>query len=156
MKGIAKIITAILCLAALLISAGCYTVGEKNEYPTFDEGITYIHDSGYRIFYMAFTWNDENYVGKKYAVDGMFKMNAHGEESEPYLFRYSTERHSGHSHTYELGFDLKGENLPTDLEEGTWIRVIGTVNNETHGEHTHIVLQVDSWEKLDKEGIANV
>ena len=156
MKRIIKIIAAILCLASMLVGTGCYTVGSKNEYPEFEEGITYINDASYRIYYMAFTWNDESYVGKRYAVDGMFKMNTHGEEKEPYLFRYSVEEHAGHSHTYELGFDLKGENLPSDLEDGAWIRVIGTVNTETHGEHTHVVLQVDSWEKLDKPGIANV
>lgn len=156
MKKTLKIAISILMVAVMLAASGCYTVVEKREYPTYDDGTVYITDAGYRTYYLAFSWNDENYVGKKYAIDGMFKMNTHGDETTPHLFRYSTESHDGHKHTYELGYDLEGENLPKDVAEGTWIRVIGTVKAESHGEHTHIVVEVESWEKLEKEGIANV
>ena len=156
MKKVLKIAVAMLMLAVMSISSGCSSVVEKTEYPTYDDGTVYIADSVYRTYYLAFTWGDENYVGKKYAIDGMFKMNTGEEGTTPYLFRYSTETHEEHKHTYELGFELEGDNLPKDLEEGAWIRVIGVVKAEVHGEHTHVAIEVDSWEKLEKAGNASV
>lgn len=156
MRKLKRIVALLLSVTALMMTFGCYTVEKKNEYPTFEEGITYIPDVAYTTYYKAFSWNEEGYIGKKYAIDGMFKEGEHGGEKTATLFRYVTEEHGDHTHTYEYGYTLKGEKAPSGLEEGTWIRAIGTVKTEAHGDHTHIILEVESWEKLDEAGVATL
>lgn len=159
MKKYFKFALALMTALAMLLAAGCGSEnnGEappSSSSPDFGEGVTYISDTLYYTFYLAANSNYEDYAGKKYAVDGMFHLNKFEGGEIPMLFRYHREVDptDGKEYAYYRGFNLEGEDVPTNLPEKTWIRVVGTLEAEPHGDHVHVSLVVESFEQLDTPG----
>ena len=158
MKKYFRIALALMTALAMLLAAGCSGNGNNttpsSSSPDFGEDVMYINDVMYYTFYLAATTDYENYVGKKYAVDGMYHLNKYEDSVIPMLFRYhvETDETDGKQYAYYRGFNLEGEDVPTDLPEKTWIRVIGTLEVEPHGDHVHVSLLVESFEQLETPG----
>ena len=159
MKRIAKTALALLLVCAALLAAGCGSGNNGDDPPSssaldFGEDVTYLNDAVYYTFYQAFNYEPEKYNGKKYAVDGMFHMNKFEGGETPMLFRYhrETDPNDGKEYAYYRGFLLKGDAVRTDVEEKAWIRVVGTLETEHHGDHVHVYLNVESFELLDTPG----
>ena len=158
MKKHFRIVLVLIMALAMLLAAGCS--GKNNEttpsssLPDFGDDVTYINDALYYTFYLGANTNYEDYVGKKYAIDGMYHLNKYEDTVTPMLFRYhiETDETDGKEYAYYRGFNLEGEDVPTDLPEKTWIRVIGTLEVEPHGDHIHVSLLVESFEQLDTPG----
>ncbi len=158
MKRFAKIALALLLVGASLFASGCGNE-QRNVDPSsssldFGEDVLYIKDAYYYTYYQAFNHNPEDYNGKKFAVDGMFHMNKYEGGETPMLFRYhlETDPSDGKEYAYYRGFMLKGDAVKTDTEEKAWIRVVGTLDAEPHGDHVHVYLDVESFELLDTPG----
>ena len=161
MKKISKIALAlILVLASLFAVTGCGGGGNESGDGSsasdldFGEDVTYINDTLYYTYYLAFTTNSGDYNGKKFAVDGMFHMTKLEGNDIPQLFRYhrETDPTDGKEYAYYRGFMLKGDAVKLDTAEKAWIRVIGTLEVEAHGDHAHVFLNVESFELLDTPG----
>ena len=157
MKRFAKAALALLLVVAALLASGCGSEkkeGTPSSSLDFGEGVTYISDTLYYTYYQAFTNNYEDYNGKKYAVDGMFHKNKYEGGETPMLFRYhiETDPSDGKDYAYYRGFMLKGDAVKSDTEEKAWIRVVGTLEVEAHGDHVHVYLDVESFELLDTPG----
>lgn len=152
MKKYLTFALALVMSLAMLLAAGCGSEKENGtaSTPDFGEGVTYISDSLYYTFYEGTIYSPELYEGKKYAVDGMFHLNTYEGTETVQLFRYhiETDPDDGKEYAYYRGFMLKGGVVPTDLPEKTWIRVVGTVETEAHGDHVHVYLNVESYEEI--------
>ena len=158
MKKTVRIALALLLACAALLAGGCGGENEGAEPSSsaldFGEGVTYISDALYYTYYQAFSYDPEEYDGKKFAVDGMFHMNKYEGGETPMLFRYhlETDPNDGKEYAYYRGFMLKGDAVRTDVEEKAWIRVVGTLEIEGHEDHVHVYLNVESFELLDTPG----
>lgn len=157
MKRFAKIALALLLVCAALFASGCGS-GTVDADPSssldFGEDVTYVSDTLYYTYFLAFNNEPEQYNGKKFAVDGMFHMNKYEGGETPMLFRYhlETDPSDGKEYAYYRGFMLKGDAVKPETEEKAWIRVVGTLETEQHGDHAHVYLNVESFELLETQG----
>lgn len=159
MKKIITLVLALVISLAMLLVASCGSEKEadvviSSSSQDFGEGVMYISDPLYYTFYQGVNLNPEEYNGKKYAIDGMFHLNKYEGSEIPQIFRYHIEVDptDGKEYAYYRGFMLKGDVVPTNLEEKCWIRVIGTLEVEGHEDHVHAFINVESYELLDTPG----
>ena len=159
MKKILTLIMALVISIAMLLVASCGSEepGEPEVSSSaldFGDDVLYISDTLYYTFYQGVNYTPEQYNGKKYAIDGMFHLNKYEGSEIPQIFRYhlETDPSDGKEYAYYRGFMLKGDVVPTNLEEKCWIRVVGTLEIEQHEDHVHAFINVESYELLDTPG----